>query len=388
MSVSTTHRRPRAHSSMMTWRASCAPLASGGTLTCTAGSPPRRPAQAQSSGQPARSGPGPPRWQAGGTRPSRPAWESGPREPARGRYLRFHAQLGGQLVHEPERSVLVLDLVQRGLVDAGCAVVGAHRLPTHATGRLCGRPCPSARGTDVRDRPWPSGTACAAGHAPHPAENFGCRSRDWPTNRHSPGTSIYLSTHRRSRGPSLHRRFCCPRSFSPRYYDPSDARPARSPLPGFVTGYRSRRSTQTPQPGGPGRASPVPAATICTFRAPYAGGSFTAAPSGSSPLPWPSPFSSGLGIPSSTPFDEVGYRRGRLHFTLRTAQLHTPKTGALDAGLRPRPFPDDTASLLPGSLTTTRTGLPPASDDELTDQQSTTQSINHQSLLDAQEETP
>ena len=83
-------------------------------------------------------------------------------------------------------------------------------------------------------------------------------------------------------------------------------------------------------------------------------------------------------------------RRGQL--TTRQASLHVtdrtvarPRTGALDAGLRPRPFPDDTASLLPGSLTTTRTGLPPASDDELTSQLSTSHSINHQSLLDTQE---
>src|SRR5437764_12530276 len=39
--------------------------------------------------------------------------------------------------------------------------------------------------------------------------------------------------------------------------------------------------------------------------------------------------------------------------------------GAFDAGLRPDPFPDQAASLLPGLLTATRTGLTPASDDEL-----------------------
>ena len=39
--------------------------------------------------------------------------------------------------------------------------------------------------------------------------------------------------------------------------------------------------------------------------------------------------------------------------------------GAFDAGLRPDPFPDQTASLLPGLLAVTRTGLTPASDDEL-----------------------
>ena len=50
-----------------------------------------------------------------------------------------------------------------------------------------------------------------------------------------------------------------------------------------------------------GRASPVPAATIRTFRAPYAGKSITAALPGSSPLPWPSPFSSGLDTPSPHP---------------------------------------------------------------------------------------
>ena len=55
----------------------------------------------------------------------------------------------------------------------------------------------------------------------------------------------------------------------------------------------------------------------------------------------------------------------------------------LDAGLRPRPFPDDTASLLPGLLTATRTGLSPASDDELTNQPSTIHTINHQPWFDA-----
>jgi len=63
----------------------------------------------------------------------------------------------------------------------------------------------------------------------------------------------------------------------------------------------------------------------------------------------------------------------------------TPPTGAFDAGLRPRPFPDDTASLLPGLLTATRTGLTPANDDELTNQPSIVHTINHLSLPDAQE---
>jgi hypothetical protein len=43
-----------------------------------------------------------------------------------------------------------------------------------------------------------------------------------------------------------------------------------------------------------------------------------------------------------------------------------PPYRASDAGLRRRAFPPDAASLLPGLLAATRTGLPPASDDELT----------------------
>ena len=42
-----------------------------------------------------------------------------------------------------------------------------------------------------------------------------------------------------------------------------------------------------------------------------------------------------------------------------------PTTVAFDAGLRPDPFPDRAANLLPGLLATTRTGLSPAGDDEL-----------------------
>ena len=42
-----------------------------------------------------------------------------------------------------------------------------------------------------------------------------------------------------------------------------------------------------------------------------------------------------------------------------------PSKEASDAGLRPDPFPDRAASLLPGLLTATRTGLTPAGDDEL-----------------------
>src|SRR4051794_18696397 len=42
-----------------------------------------------------------------------------------------------------------------------------------------------------------------------------------------------------------------------------------------------------------------------------------------------------------------------------------PPNRAFDAGLRPGPFPGRAASLLPSLLAATRTGLPPAGDDEL-----------------------
>ena len=50
----------------------------------------------------------------------------------------------------------------------------------------------------------------------------------------------------------------------------------------------------------------------------------------------------------------------------RYGPLSRSPSRAFDTGLRPDPFPDQAASLLPGLLTATGTGLTPASDDELT----------------------
>src|SRR5205085_8263134 len=52
-------------------------------------------------------------------------------------------------------------------------------------------------------------------------------------------------------------------------------------------------------------------------------------------------------------------------FASATDRSVAPPNGAFDAGLRPGPCPDRAASLLPGLLAATRTGLPPAGDDEL-----------------------
>jgi hypothetical protein len=55
-----------------------------------------------------------------------------------------------------------------------------------------------------------------------------------------------------------------------------------------------------------------------------------------------------------------------------TDRIVAPPYRAIDAGLRPGPFPSRAASLLPGLLAATRTGLSPAGDDELTKHDGTT----------------
>jgi hypothetical protein len=82
---------------------------------------------------------------------------------------------------------------------------------------------------------------------------------------------------------------------------------------------------------------------------------------------------------ASMAFTLISGARHSLHPPSRAGPLTTPQASrhatdrivappyrASDAGLRPGPFPGQAASLLPGLLTATRTGLPPAGDDELT----------------------
>ena len=52
-------------------------------------------------------------------------------------------------------------------------------------------------------------------------------------------------------------------------------------------------------------------------------------------------------------------------FASATDRMIASPKGAFDAGLRPDPFPDQAASLLPGLLAATRTGLTPVGDNEL-----------------------
>src|SRR5215207_50499 len=199
------------------------------------------------------------------------------------------------------------------------------------------------QGTDrIRGRPSPDGGTSRNG-----------------THR-APPPLLCASTKQR---PFPHRRLCCPLG-STSTTAASDAHPAHHSLPG-TTGYRARfaDSFKSPQAVGPGRASPVPAVTSCTFRAPYAEESLTAANQalhrfhglhpdfGGSALPTPTL----TGGPLTTP-------QASHHATDRSV---APPTRAFDTGLRPDPFPNRAASLLPGLLAVTRTGLTPASNDEL-----------------------
>jgi hypothetical protein len=115
----------------------------------------------------------------------------------------------------------------------------------------------------------------------------------------------------------------------------SDAHPAPRPLPG-LTGYRAGRSDEHRSIAGPGRASPVPAVTFQTFNAPYAGRFLRAALPGSSPLPWPSPRTAGLGSSSVHP-------KGRLLTTRQVSldaadRLVAPPEGLLTLGFDPTRF--------------------------------------------------
>src|SRR5690349_4851688 len=95
------------------------------------------------------------------------------------------------------------------------------------------------------------------------------------------------TAHRRSSGPSLPAG-CVVLQVQPVLRPPPSppGQPSTSRFPPVIG---RRAPVTTPQVTGPGRASPVPAATLDTFRAPYAGESLTAALPGSTPLPWPSP---------------------------------------------------------------------------------------------------
>jgi hypothetical protein len=191
--------------------------------------------------------------------------------------------------------------------------------------------------------------ARAAGNAHLPRQ----RRQDTPDCSRSRGTS-QNGTHRApprhqcaptKQRPFPPRRLCCPPGPSSTTAASDARRPAvRFPGPPAIG---CHAPVTIPQVTGPGRAFPVPAATIDAFRAPYAGESLTAAPPGSSPLPWPSPRSQGgWALPCPPP-------RGRLsNDAAGFASCYGPHRRspcrAFGAGLRPCPFPGEAASPLPG----------------------------------------
>jgi hypothetical protein len=147
-----------------------------------------------------------------------------------------------------------------------------------------------------------------------------------------------------------------------RYDEPLRHPPGQPRLRGIAAYTRPSLPEHRSAGPGPGRASPAPASTMRPFRSPYPGRFLTAALPGSSRRPWPSPRIPGLGSPLSPEGAKITGRQDSHHATDRP--LAHPQR-ALDAGLRHRAFPPDAASLLPGALAPTGTGLPPAGRCEL-----------------------
>ena len=202
------------------------------------------------------------------------------------------------------------DLVPQRVIDSGIAFrrpVQRVRRPRTSSSRLRCRRGPPGQSGPHRAPPSTSARIDAAGVLPSPPVLLSGRLKREP---------------------------------SPSDAHPAGALPVASPVIGCDAPPRPRSS-------GPGRASPAPAATIWTPRAPYAG-----APSRLH-LQDLHRFH-GLRLSSGLTSPGPRHRRGRL--TTRQASLHVtdrtvarPRTGTLDAGLRPRLFPGETASLLPGS---------------------------------------
>lgn len=143
----------------------------------------------------------------------------------------------------------------------------------------------------------------------------------------------------------------------------SDALPAHCPLPGSSPVIGQCFSGGFPQTARPGRTSPVPAIAFRTFRALYAGRFFGAAFQVLHPFRGLHPETRGSAPP--LPRLRGGQNNDAAGFASCYGPLGRSPKWAFDAGLRPGLFLDQAASLLPGILVFTRTGLAPAGDDEL-----------------------
>jgi hypothetical protein len=180
---------------------------------------------------------------------------------------------------------------------------GAPR-PTHATGRPCAGPCPTACGTPRPGSALPrpvqrvvQGTHLIPGNSN--ASAVGGTSRTG-THRAPPLTSARLDEAVALPSPAV-----VSSARLNRYSDHLRRPSGWLPLPGSspVIGRHAPAAIRSPL----GRGGPLQFPPPLSERspAPYAGESFTAAHPGSSPLPWPSPFHSGLGTPSAPPLGWV-----------------------------------------------------------------------------------
>ena len=171
----------------------------------------------------------------------------------------------------------------------------------------------TARGTVVRDRPWPPGTAYVAGHGPVQ-----------PTPVHAAGLAT-IGTHRpllfhtdasTKQRPFPHRRLCCP-SGSIGTTAASDSLPARRPLPGSTpvigraapAALRSRSGR-----GGPPQFPPSPSERSAPS---YAGESFAAALQALHRFHGLHPEAAGSALPRPTKAGTLTTRQASLHATDR-----------------------------------------------------------------------
>jgi hypothetical protein len=141
--------------------------------------------------------------------------------------------------------------------------------------------------------------------------------------------------------------------------------PTPSRLPStsrFITGYRIRTLRQStaepPGRGGPPKFPPPPyeRSEPSTPESPSGLQSRILTPSMAFTV------SNAARLSLSPP--EGGKANDAAGFASRYGPFARSPKRAFDAGLRPDPFPDRAASLLPGLLAATRTGLTPAGDDE------------------------
>jgi hypothetical protein len=166
--------------------------------------------------------------------------------------------------------------------------------------------------------------------------------------------------HRRAQmkqSPFPHPRLCCPRATSGTTGSPPPCRPdATSRL---ITAYtRPSLPERTTADPGPTRASPLPAPTFPTMPIPLPRGVLDRCASRIFAASMAFALNSRARLPLAPANGASVTRRQDSHHV--TAWPVAPPNGAFDTGLRRRAFPPDAASLLPGALALTGTGLPPA----------------------------